>query len=352
MVDKPDDDKVIDIKDYVITMNNYISKIKTRPINRSSNVHVMTYVGRELQSLDDKVSDETQVLDNIKSVQWEIERVLKIETSSPSKKGLINFQYTLAKHVPFMRNDNVSLGELLLLQSANVTKACNSLQSHSSRYDDLADSLQRYEEELYGSSELLASSKDDLKQRIIEAESVYNEHLIRRKENPTEREKNEWILFRNRLMRGLTDFNIEYQLAGQKHALELEQAIKLNRMIDYMKSQSGICKTIEILGRASADFLRETAQIHDVAERMQISSADVINKVTLAGRAVDKLGELRHMRQSITIDKTRNYIGSGEGNGYSRMLDSPIREAKELTDMIQRQNEQKVNTLYELEYNE
>jgi hypothetical protein len=347
MNDFRNDDNTIDVKEYVVAASSYLSNIKANPVVTAQSL-IPRFRG-EIMSLDEKLDGELKTLSDINKIHFEIERALTIDNAPKAKKGWLGFRYGIARHVPPMRGSDASLSELLLLQSSNITKACESLSGHTEDYESLADGLQRFEENLYERTEMLAERKDDLQERMDTTQDVLDKHVIAKKENPKEKERNTYLMHKNKLTRLLADMRQEHQLANQQYVLAMEQTEAVSDMINYMKAQGGVCKAIRVYGETTADYLRETAAIHDTAESMHKSTADVIERITLAGQAVDRLGEMRHMMQTLTIEKAKEYIGSGEGSGHRKLLEAPTREAQELSKMMKKMHDERLTRRYELE---
>lgn len=346
-----DDDKnakkdYSDIKEYVVAINNYVDTLKSSPIAPTPSI--VPQVRKELFTLDDTVDQELETIRLIEDTHYEIERYLKKENAPGNKKFWINLKYGLAKHLPQLREPNTSIAELLLLQSNSILKASSSVEALTQKYDSLSDNLEKFEERLYEQTELLADRKDHLMERISETYEVLEKHIDSKVEKPSERERNSYLMIKNRLSRLVRDMDQQLQLSNQQYVLAMDQLQTIDGMLDYMKEQSGLCKKLGVLGFSSGEYVRETAFIHDTAEDMHVATGKLIDVIRKTGHVVAELADLRQKRQEITTAKTKAYIGNGsDGSEYRKMLEAPTKEARELSNMMDKMNNEKIKKRYE-----
>ncbi|MFT4309724.1 MAG: hypothetical protein ACMXYL_04510 [Candidatus Woesearchaeota archaeon] len=346
--EKSQDDNKASIREYVNSINNYVQVMSQDSMVLDT--QTVPYFRTEAMSIDRRVDEELRVLKDMDRVSFEIERMLALDSAPPSKKAIMGLKYGLSGKVPFFRKNDVSLSELLLQQSATISRACGTLDKHTKQYDAITERLGMYEERLYNTTEVLANRKDDLNKRIVDTNAILEEHIQSKIENPTESERNAWILDKNRLQRALTDLHAQDQLSGQQYALAMDQAQTVNNMIDYMKAQSTVCKAIYIMGTTVSEYLKETAEIHDTAQGMQGSSSSLIGHLETAGRAVGVLGELRNQQQIMTMERIEDYMGNSDGSGYRKTLEGPTKEAQQLMKKMRSSNEKTISKIYESEY--
>jgi len=346
--EKDDNGKFGDIREYVSSINNYVSTIRENPI--VSTPTIIPKYSRDIMSLDERIDEEIRTISRIEDTYHAVEKSLRLANASPSQKPWLKLKYAITGRFPQFREDDVSLSELLLLESGSISKSCHNLIGLNQSYGAIASNLEDFEERIYEQTERLAERNDNLNERIGQTKEVLEQHIMSKKKNPTERERNEYFMLKNKLTRSLTDLTQELQLNNQQYVLAVDQALTIDQTINLMKAQSGVVSTIALIAQATADYIKETAPLHDTAERMHVLTGEVMDKTIRAGRIVEKLGEMRHIRQTMTIEKAKDYMGdTTDGSAYRKMLEAPTREAQELSKMINKANNEKLKKRYEEE---